>query len=113
VSAHAVFYVRGDRVGRDVREFQSWVRAPWLALKELPIPERFSNIGLIKEGNTRRRFSIMGAYPLARSRANSRTVMIPQQWFNKIKKHTHLPRKKVGEGHMNVVLGLVRTNVYI
>jgi len=39
----------------------------------------------------RRRFSIVGAYPLARSWRNPGTVTIPQYRFNKTKQHTATP----------------------
>jgi len=41
----------------------------------------------------RRRFSIVGAYPLARSWRNPGTVTIPQYRFNKTKQHTQLARQ--------------------
>jgi len=31
-------YLKGDRVRRDVGDFESWVRPPWLAWDETPGP---------------------------------------------------------------------------
>jgi len=40
------------RVMRDVGNFKSWVRPPWLTCDETTGPWRFPNIGLVKLSNT-------------------------------------------------------------